>query len=137
MSNERDEYQLVTPALLAQCPVWSRGDDEQLYPVDDYEPLPHDRGELYLKAELTTPGGVKLAGCILLPSLHFVTLFVGDDAFYFNRLIAPAASDLERLNRLVPALGGSIFPLRYVTPFHYDGEPPISGEFAINPLKLK
>lgn len=128
---------MITAALLAQCPVWSQGDDERLEPVYEYEPLPDDRGEMYLKTDFATPGGVKLAGSILLPSRHFVVLFVGQEAFYFNTLIAPSASDLERLNRLVPALGGSIFPLRYVTPFHYDGEPPISGEFVINPLKLK
>jgi hypothetical protein len=128
---------MVTAASLAQCPVWSRRDDEQLEPVYDHEPLPDDRGELYVKADLTTPRGVKLPGCILLPSCHFVLVFVGDERFFFNNQIEPLASDLERLHRLVPALGERVFPLRYATPFHFGGEPPISGEFDITPLKLR
>jgi hypothetical protein len=137
LSNDREDYPMVTLASLAQTPVWWRGDDEELRPVDDYEPLPEDRGDLYLKTELVTPGGVKLPGCVLSMSRHFVVLFVGDEAFYFNANMAPLQSDLERLNRLVPALGGRIFPLRFATPFHFPGEPPIAGEFDIKPLKFK
>jgi hypothetical protein len=107
-----------------------RNDYNQIVPVADHDPLPRDRGALFLKVEFVAPTGVRLPGCLSAPTRHFAAVFVGPSGFYFNQAVPPLQSELDDIFRLIPDLSGKIFPLRYETTFHFAGEPPIAGSFC-------
>jgi hypothetical protein len=121
----------INAAMFDECPVWAGEYDEGFSPVYNYDPLPENLGNLYVKVEFVTPGGVRLAGCVTTPARHFAAVFVGRDAFYFNARVRPLDAEVDALNRLVPELRRQIFPLHYETKYRFTDQPPLVGSFTV------
>jgi hypothetical protein len=110
MASSDDELK-INAKMFEEWPVWAGEWDEGYSPVFHYDPLPEDLGNLLVKVEFVTPGGVRLAGCVSTPARHFAVVFVGREGFSFNRRMRPPDEKIARLNQLVPELRGQIFPL--------------------------
>lgn len=125
--------QQLDALALSECPVWAFDDEHERYcSVDSYEPLPDDRGTLFLAATFATPECVRLSGYVCgLASIYSIRIFLGDDNFGFNRsLPGRARSELERLRATLGRTSTRVFPLTYETQFHFLGEPLICGTFS-------
>jgi hypothetical protein len=121
MDSSSNELPRINATMFDECPVWAGEYDDGFVPVFNHDPLPEDVGNLYLKVEFVTPGGVRLAGCVSTPARHFAAVFVGRAAFYFNAAVSPLEREVQDLKRRVPELKDDIFPLIYETSYHFAG----------------
>src|SRR5258707_13545513 len=106
MDSSNSDVPRINAAMFDESPVWAGEYDEGFNPVFNYDPLPEDLGDLYVKVEFVTPGGARLTGCVSAPSRHFAAVFVGRAGFYFNARVQPLDSEIAELKRLVPELKG-------------------------------
>ena len=101
----------------------------------DISPLPSDRGSLsFNERRCTLLKGPRLDGYVIgLGSVYALGIFVGDTEIVFNRrlgdLSRKAASNLFTVLEIEPF---ELFPLKFVTDFHFADGTPIQGLFSID-----
>jgi hypothetical protein len=131
----------LTLERFQEYPVWTWTDDfyeeDLVCPVVDTEPLPNDRGTLFIKADFWTPTGQHFDGCVNMHvEVYCVELFVGSRQFGFNvRLQDLAEEDLQELRQVIMDEHVQIFPLRYRTNFQFANGERVEGIF--DPFKGK
>lgn len=116
-------------------PVWAWTEDEQGYiSVEETEPLPVDRGPLFVKAKLYPARGPELAGYVLgLGSVYAVGVLVGDGEYVFNKRLGGLVAEVA--GRLFAALKAGpldLFPLRFETQFSFSNGEKLNGVFNID-----
>jgi hypothetical protein len=122
---------MIHPAMFDECPVWASDDDDNFIAVHNRDPLPEDLGNLFIKVDFVTPGGVHLAGCVTAPARHYAAIFAGSEVFHFNAALRPSDLEVDRLNRLLPELDGKIFPLQYESIYRFANDLAVAGSFAV------
>ena len=126
----------LSKQCFAQYPVWAWCDDETSHcAVEAPEPLPDDRGALFVRAAIHTAAGAPLDGYVIVDDAVFgIGLFIDDRELVLNkRLVQIAGEEIDDLCAHLNAGFEQIFPLKYQTEFHYEGEEVIAGAFDFLP----
>lgn len=114
-----------------EYPVWAWTDSEDAHePVLQIDPLPDDRGTLFVRATFTAPNGHRFDGYIVGATAYSVSLFVENSKVKFNCNLPPfVQKEIDRLFDLLNEKPFDLFPLKYETDFHFQGEPNLAGDF--------
>jgi hypothetical protein len=121
-------FQLFTPAMFAECPVWAKDDCEHLIPIGFSDPLPMDRGPFHVAVELVTPRGTRWPGCMCMDS-HFAAVFLADQSVYTDSALPMRADGLDLLRKNA-GTGDPLFPLAFDTKYRFEGRPYFAGHFT-------
>lgn len=125
----------LTKKCFEECPVWSWDESEEYHClVNEYKPLPADKGTLFLKAIFTAPNKKKFDGYLIgIDNFYAFGLFVNKHTFIFNLNLQEMFSLIE--TQLFNEMGCShfpLFPMVYETELSFEGKNNISGIISLN-----
>lgn len=124
----------LTRACFDDHPVWEW--DERMeghVPVESFDPLPSDRGTLFIRARFVAASGDRFTGYVVGgDSPYAVGLFVGAEEFVLNlRLPEMIEADSVRIAELIGADSLTLFPLRYADDAGFRRSDPVRGELRL------
>lgn len=128
----------LTPDHFNQFPVWTWVDDfyneDLVTPVLETDPIPSDVGDVFIKAEIWTPAGVRFDGNIIADTIEVSVVELDVPGLHIGFNLHPYAEVLNEksvasLRRIIGDDNAQILPLTYRTTYQFEGGELISGVF--------
>lgn len=143
--NTKLRVNFLTETHFTISPIWKFIDGIDLYePIFSPEDIPDDSRDLRIKAEFTTPSGIKFFGYVVgVQNFFSIAFFINGKNIHFNKNAVDLS--LEQFDELSKAFLPNknikipdIFPAKFTTMINLPGWKNISGEFdAFEKLKDK
>jgi hypothetical protein len=124
-------------------PLWRLNDEIMTYfPIYTFDDVPEEGYNFYIRAEFTTPKGIKIKGYLVsVTDIYCIVIFYNSEIYIFNNNLLEDCFEIT--NKLIIEINSEttkevfdVFPLKYTTTIDLPGWKNISGEFdAFEQLK--
>jgi len=131
MGKSTESFPDLTREGFDACPVWTWSESNDSYsPVWKLNPLPEDVSTLFLKARLEAASGECFSGYLVGRKSFYAFAIFLEGAEYVVNLNLPETVE-EAVSSIGMKLGRNLrlFPLKYETDLHFEGESCIAGVF--------
>ncbi len=133
---DKKEIRRLTESCFDTFSMW-RLDDENIiyYPVHSLEEIPDDIFSFYVRAEFTSPAGIKFKGYLTgITKYYSMGIYFNNKRYIFNKnLYKESYEDIKEIITLInsPRIKkvSDIFPLRYRTNINMLGIRELEGTF--------